>query len=127
MGHFQKLLRRNHLEFSCAFGFFIAATVIILVVHGRTPCLAHGFLLLVSCHTEVFFMMCFGCCILLNSMVDHQGLTDILRVNGEDNEFQGEEMQKHIPLVLISIYTTFAAAQPSSISSSNQRACRMIL
>lgn len=44
-----------------------------------------------------------------------------------DNEFQGGEVQEQIPLVLISIYTTFAAAQPSSISSFNQRACRMIL
>lgn len=60
-------------------------------------------------------------------MVDHQGLTYILRVKGGDNEFQGEEVQMHIPLVQISIYTTFAAAQPSSISSFNQRAGKMIL
>lgn len=70
---------------------------------------------------DVFWML-----ILLNSMVDHQGLTDFLHVKGEDNEFQGEEVQEQSPLVLISIHTTFAA-QPSCISSFNQRACKMIL
>lgn len=72
-------------------------------------------------------MMCFEYHISLNSMVDHQGLTDFLHVKGGDSDLQGEEVQKQIPLVLISIYTAFAAAQPSSIISFNQRACRMIL
>lgn len=60
-------------------------------------------------------------------MVNHQGLIDFLHVKEGDNDFQGEEVQKQIPLVLISIYTAFAAAQPNSIISFNQRACKMIL
>lgn len=59
-----------------AFGFFIPFTVIILVIHGKALCLALRFLLFVSCHTKVFFMMSFSWHILLNSKLDHQGLTD---------------------------------------------------
>lgn len=59
-----------------AFGFCIPFTVTVLVIHGRALCLALNFLLFVSCHTKVFLMMSFWWHILLNSKLDHQGLTD---------------------------------------------------
>lgn len=54
--------------------------------------------------------MYFGCCILLNSMVDYQRLTDFLHVKGEDNKFQGEEVQEQIPLVHLLLLSPVALA-----------------